>query len=328
MTTCTVAIPVYNRRDLVSSALESALAQDLPGLDILVVDNCSDDGTWEVLQRYGDPRVRLVRNGRNLGLFGNFNRCLALARGTYLRFLCSDDALTDGCLRREVALMERYPAATLLTTRGRIVRPDGSSGGIQAGAFRPGVYAGADAVRAALWCQLFYGRNALNYPSGVLMRRDAAMRAGPFDERLRVTGDVDFFFRVLRQGAMIASDAVGCEIGEHAGQVGPQRARDGTLVREYLELLRRFEPMLAPHAATLRRQVPGAALWLALAFWRRGLLPESALHCRLALALAPLPIGLVAFGTIALRRALLALSGLWLLPLHPTPASSASEVVD
>ena len=68
---CTVAIPVYNRRDLVQRALQSVLTQDIDDLDILVVDNCSDDGTWEALTAYRDPRLRLVRNERNVGLFGN-----------------------------------------------------------------------------------------------------------------------------------------------------------------------------------------------------------------------------------------------------------------
>src|SRR5579885_2083954 len=101
MTLCTIAIPVYNRAQLVRQALESALAQDLENTEILVIDNCSTDGTWETLHEYSDPRLRLVRNPTNVGLFGNLNRCLELAEGKYLRILCSDDRLLPGCIRTE-----------------------------------------------------------------------------------------------------------------------------------------------------------------------------------------------------------------------------------
>lgn len=318
MTTCTVAIPVYNRRALVRRALESALAQDLPGLDILVVDNCSDDGTWQALQRYTDPRLRLVRNERNLGLFGNFNRCLELTSGTYLRFLCSDDTLAPGCLRREVALMEHYPTATLLTTRGQLVDEALSPLGVQADLFGPGLYSGPQAIYATLWCQLAYGKNAINYPSGVLLRRAAAAQAGAFDEQLRVVGDLDFFFRVLAKGDLIVLDALGCEIMLHGGQEGLAKARNGALVQEFELLLRRNEAILAVdgNLAALCRQLPGYALWLALKFLRLRMLPEARLHLDLARS-ARLVTRLAALARMLGLRALLSLTRLRFVPLHP-----------
>ena len=321
MTTITVAIPVYNRRDLVRRALDSALAQDAPGLDVLVVDNCSDDGTWEVLERYSDPRLRLVRNERNLGLFGNFNRCLELARGTYLRFLCSDDTLTPGMLRREVALMERYPTASLLTTRGRLVNEALSPLGTQADLLGPGVYGGNAAIYAALWCQLAYGKNVINYPSGVLLRSSAAERAGRFDEQLRIVGDLDFFFRVLAHGDLVVLDAIGCEIMIHTGQEGMDKARAGALVHEFELLLRRNQALLASdkQAQALRHQLPGYTLWLALKFLSLRMLPEARLHLDLAR-----PAGFVApvgaLARIAALRALLSLTRVRFVPLRPCDA--------
>src|SRR4051794_31293108 len=81
---CTIAIPVYNREDLVRGAIESALQHQQADLEILVIDNCSTDRTAEVARSYEDPRLRVVVNDSNLGLFGNFNRCLELATGKYI----------------------------------------------------------------------------------------------------------------------------------------------------------------------------------------------------------------------------------------------------
>ena len=152
---CTVAIPVYNRKNksLNYVALESALAQRLRDMEIVVVDDCSTDGTWEVLQTYHDSRLRLVRNERNLGLFGNFNRSLQLAQGKYICFLCSDDKLHPNCLTPEIEMMEQHENVVLLSTYGRRVDEHGNILGMQANHFPPGIYDGESAITGALWFQ-------------------------------------------------------------------------------------------------------------------------------------------------------------------------------
>ncbi len=95
-----VLIPVYNRKDLVVEAVNSALCQDYPSLEVVVSDNCSTDGTWEeCLRLYGDdPRVLLVRNSENLGPVPNWLVAAKAAHGAYVKFLFSDDLLLPGCL--------------------------------------------------------------------------------------------------------------------------------------------------------------------------------------------------------------------------------------
>jgi glycosyltransferase involved in cell wall biosynthesis len=98
--TISVLIPVYNRKHLVTEAVSSALSQDYPSLEVVISDNCSTDGTWdECLRLYGDnPRVLLVRNSENLGPVPNWLVAAKAARGTYVKFLFSDDLLLPGCL--------------------------------------------------------------------------------------------------------------------------------------------------------------------------------------------------------------------------------------
>ena len=90
-----VLIPVYNREDFISEAIESVLNQDFENYELIIVDNSSTDRTWAICQDFADndPRVRAYRNEVNVGPVKNWSRCLELARGDYCKFLFSDDLL-------------------------------------------------------------------------------------------------------------------------------------------------------------------------------------------------------------------------------------------
>jgi hypothetical protein len=86
----TAAILSYNRRDLVRLAVESVLAQEFTDYELLIVDDCSTDGSAELLSEYSD-RARVVILEKNLGEMGARNVVLEEARGRYVAFLDSDD---------------------------------------------------------------------------------------------------------------------------------------------------------------------------------------------------------------------------------------------
>jgi len=266
MPICTIAVPVYNRRDLVHRAVRSALTQSHADLEILVVDNLSTDGTWEALQTIQDPRLRLVRNDSNLGLFGNFNRCLQLCRGDYVVVLGSDDELTEGFVAREVLIMEANPEVAMLSTRGQLTDADGHPLRLIAAQFPPGIHAGEDAIFAWLWLYAHTRLNSLNYPSGVLLRREAVLRAGLFREDLRTAGDIDFYLRMLQHGSLAISQSVGCRIMLHSGQAHRALNMDGTAFREQLDIVHQHLCLLETRGVRqpMIEQTYGQALALGL----------------------------------------------------------------
>ena len=93
-----ILIPVYNRKEIVKQAINSALAQEYKNIEIIIVDNCSTDGTYEELQKcYGDDgRIKLYQNDTNIGPVNNWRVCLEKATGKYIKILWSDD-LTETC---------------------------------------------------------------------------------------------------------------------------------------------------------------------------------------------------------------------------------------
>lgn len=175
----TIAIPTYQRADLLAAAVRSALAQQYENLLVLVVDNASSDSTSEICARLAaeaGPRFRWVRNERNLGMHGNFQRCADLAEGKYFKILCSDDRAHPELVARQVAVLEAHPTAVAAAARRRRVTASL--------AFRlydpllrmrPGLWRGADAVR-----YVFRVSNMIGGPAQVLTRLDAWRTVGRF----------------------------------------------------------------------------------------------------------------------------------------------------
>lgn len=90
-----ICIPSYNRADLIEETIHSALAQTYQNIEIIINDNCSTDGTWELLNEYlkKDSRIRIFRNEKNLGAVKNWQQVLSHAQGEYALILWSDDLI-------------------------------------------------------------------------------------------------------------------------------------------------------------------------------------------------------------------------------------------
>ena len=97
-----VCIPTYNGALYLQECMESILGQTFVGIEILAVDDRSSDKTRAILDSFAkrDARVRILSNARNLGLVGNWNRCIELAQGEWIKFVFQDDWIAPECLER------------------------------------------------------------------------------------------------------------------------------------------------------------------------------------------------------------------------------------
>lgn len=95
-----ILIPTHEAGEHLEACLGSARQQSHEDLEIVVVDDASGDGSHEVARRCAaaDERIRVHRNDKRLGLAGNWNRCVELARGEWIKFLFQDDLLHPECL--------------------------------------------------------------------------------------------------------------------------------------------------------------------------------------------------------------------------------------
>ena len=108
-----VLLTAYNREVYIASSIESVLAQTFEDFELVVVDDCSQDGTVEIARCYErrDARIRVVVNPHNLGDYGNRNRAAQLARGTLLKYHDSDDLMYRHCLDVMVSMLMSEPRA-------------------------------------------------------------------------------------------------------------------------------------------------------------------------------------------------------------------------
>jgi glycosyltransferase involved in cell wall biosynthesis len=124
-----VLITAYNYEHTLHLAIESALEQDYPNVEIIVIDNASTDATAEVVSRYThDQRLRYIRNETNIGMIPNHNKALREARGAFTTFLAADNCMMPGYLSRAQAYFAKHPDTEivysgiyLMSASGRIL---------------------------------------------------------------------------------------------------------------------------------------------------------------------------------------------------------------
>jgi len=123
-------MPTWNGEPFVADALQSVLAQGYGDFELLVLDDASTDGTLDVVSGLRDARIRIHRNRRRLGLAANWNRCLELAGGEYVKLFFQDDLLAPDGLERLVVSLAAGEGARVRLLRyfGGLLRSTGQDG--------------------------------------------------------------------------------------------------------------------------------------------------------------------------------------------------------
>jgi glycosyltransferase involved in cell wall biosynthesis len=183
-----IMMPCFNAERTLPMALASLRAQTHENWEAVVVDDGSSDQTWDVLQAFGDPRLRLERFERNRGRGAARQRCLEMATGLLLSFLDADDWLFPDKLAHQVALMEQHPELVVLSGACVITNASGEAVGLT----RTGLGANQD-LATGLFANP--GPPPLSFPP-CMVRMDAARSAG-FNPDFRRSQDSDFLIRVM-----------------------------------------------------------------------------------------------------------------------------------
>lgn len=196
-----VLMPAYNHEAYVGAAVESVLSQTNPDWELIVIDDASQDGTWEVLQSFKDARLRLKRHEVNQGAHSTLNEALEMARGEYIAIINSDDVFAtnriDRMLGEAGASGERE---VFVFTDVDFIGPAGEPANehSRAIAYRD-LRAACDALTRDVW---FLAGNPAITTSNFFFSRALANQVGDFAP-LRYTHDWDWALRACRHTAPI-----------------------------------------------------------------------------------------------------------------------------
>lgn len=110
-----IIVPVYNAEKFIRETIQSVLNQTYKDFELILVDDCSKDGSVDAIKSFDDSRVILVKQEHNAGAYAARNRGLKEAGGRYIAFLDSDDCWEPCKLEHELAFMERENAGFVFT---------------------------------------------------------------------------------------------------------------------------------------------------------------------------------------------------------------------
>jgi len=187
-----VVVPCFNYGRFLRDCVESVLSQDGVDVDVLIVDNASDDDSPAIASALAeaDSRVSVVLHERNLGHIASFNEGLWAVDGEYAVLLCADDMLPPGSLARAAALLEAHPSVGFVYGRPVefcAVPPPPPRLAIKSWT----VWSGREWL--ALRCRS--GVNCIRHPE-VMMRSSVLRRVGGFRPELPHTGDLELWMRL------------------------------------------------------------------------------------------------------------------------------------
>lgn len=112
-----VIMPTYNAEKYLREAMDSILAQSFKDFELIVINDCSADGTEQIVLSYQDPRIVYLKNEKNLGVAGTLNRGLQVAKGKYIARMDSDDRSVPERFEKQLAYLEENPNAVLCGSR-------------------------------------------------------------------------------------------------------------------------------------------------------------------------------------------------------------------
>jgi glycosyltransferase involved in cell wall biosynthesis len=193
MSRVSVVIPVYNGARYLTEALDSVFAQTYSDYEVICVDDGSTDESVNIIARYG-ARVTLIRQ-RNAGGCAARNEGVRRTAGGYLAFLDQDDRWYPDKLARQVAALEAHSEAVLALCNSDRMNMEGQV--VQVGA----TVSERSGLRTEPLGRLIGEDQLLS--SAILVRRDAFVRAGMFDEQLNGFEDFDLAARLRREGRFV-----------------------------------------------------------------------------------------------------------------------------
>jgi glycosyltransferase involved in cell wall biosynthesis len=184
-----VIIPLYNKEKFVENAVNSILKQTFSDFEIIIVEDCSTDKSWDVVSKIASDKIKIVQHEKNKGLSASRNSGIKIANANYLTFLDADDVWKPNYLAKIHALIQQFPEAKLLATNYEelypnnvVVLPKNNSSNIEKDGIINDFF--QTSLAQPLYCSC-----------SLCVEKSVFVTIGYFDEKITFAEDIDFNIR-------------------------------------------------------------------------------------------------------------------------------------
>ena len=185
-----ILIPAYNAEKWIKKTVESALSQTWADKEIIVIDDGSTDRTFEVARAFDSDAVRVLTQD-NVGAAATRNRCLGLASGDFIQWLDADDLLAPDKIagQMKAAAEDRSDLVLYSSPHGVFYHRVGKARFVPNDLWQD--------LSPSDWLVTTMSKALWMHPAGWLVSRRLAEKAGPWDERLSMDDDGEYFARMV-----------------------------------------------------------------------------------------------------------------------------------
>ncbi|MHB8259107.1 MAG: glycosyltransferase family 2 protein [Bacteroidia bacterium] len=200
-----LCIPTYNGSNYLEACLQSIYAQTFTDFEILICDDCSTDNTVAIAKEFQkkDSRIKIYINEKNLGLVGNWNRCIELATGEWIKFVFQDDLILPTCLQEMIAATNNS-TNMVVCEREFIFEAGTSEEIIKSYDSVPRMYQlvrdkDVQRISAKQLCDLirkYFPSNFIGEPTSIMFKKSIIEKIGFFNPLITQLCDLEYFLRI------------------------------------------------------------------------------------------------------------------------------------
>jgi glycosyltransferase involved in cell wall biosynthesis len=198
-----ICIPTYNGAKHLRECLDSVITQTFKDFEILVVDDCSSDDTLSIAREYAerDNRIRIKQNERNLGLVNNWNHCVELASGEWVKFVFQDDYMHETCIEKLIGNVD--PETSIICCRRKFCFGEDIEPRIRMCYLSlltlDALFPNKTKISPVEFCNAVIERYNINFigePSNIMFRKNMFFQLGKFNPHLISLCDYEYWIRV------------------------------------------------------------------------------------------------------------------------------------
>jgi glycosyltransferase involved in cell wall biosynthesis len=234
-----IIMPIYKTEIYLPDAIESVLLQSYPNWELLLLNDESPGGAYEVATRFNDPRISYFEHS-NSGPAATRNRGMKECKGDYIAFLDSDDVWNPLKLEKQIEVFKRCPDIGVVYSQRETI----NEYGVLTSGYKPELFKGK--ILNKLWIDNFVCM------SSAVISRNVINEIGYFDEMLRMSEDYDYWLRVSTRFNFDFVDEPLVKYRIHNSQVSNQTDLRLSVVTE---ITKRFEDLYGDQLSPMVRRI-------------------------------------------------------------------------